>query len=105
MSDKITLKVAQKGWDSENNLIPVILLDRKTRTKLGVQEKDKVVVRFGDDVANSYVHVQFKDKIGKGATVNNALAQILTVNVNDEISIEKDETYVAPPVNRLNGIL
>lgn len=85
----VTLTIVKKGWNEENINIPLVLLDKRTRTALGVQAGEGVSVSKNGVNVIAGVQLQFRELIGRGASINQALANALAVDVNDTIDIDR----------------
>ena len=93
-------KVKRIGWNNEHPVTPVILIDGSERTRLDLQQGDvvKVVRRISKSIdlqSMAYVQIQFKDLIGQEvASLNSKLAEILQVQIDDEVEISKELTEI-----------
>ena len=83
------IKIVKIGWEEENNLVPLVLLDARTREELGVEFAGLVQVKNEDKFMLAGVQLQFKNLIGQGATINSYLSLLLSVKEGDEIEITK----------------
>ena len=81
------MKVVQKGWDGENLLVPIVLMDRVTRDKVGVNIPGVVTLKHEDKIIKAVVNKQFKALKGQGVTVNLTLACLLGLNLGDEVEV------------------
>jgi hypothetical protein len=82
--------VVKIGWEQENPIIPVVLLDKGTRTALAVEVGAKVNVSRDGKTSPAVVHLQFRNLIRSGASVNTALAGALGISQEDTITITKE---------------
>ena len=94
---KVDLKVGKIGWDNENPIVPIVLIDKVTRNVFGVEVGNvvKVFKSSGDVEVSSFaiVQVQFKELINKNvATLNTELNKKLEMKVGDVVSISKEVT-------------
>lgn len=86
----ITAVVAKIGWDNGNERIPVVLLDRKQRAQIGVEEQDLALVTKGDKSRVAFVHKQFWELVGSGkVTINGNLAQAISADMENEVVVSK----------------
>lgn len=89
IQEKKTMKVAQVGWQDENPLVAIVLLDKTTRRALGVAPGMIVsVAKTGSTKsAIAIVDRQFKDQVGKGVSINKVLGTCLELEVGNEITL------------------
>lgn len=90
--------VKKIGWENQNDIVPIILLSKSERDKIGVKEGDpvKVIVsnRDMDVVVISAVGKQFKDMLGKDSicSVNTQLAEKLRIIDGSKVTIDRNLT-------------
>ena len=105
------MKVAKIGWEKENFCLSVVLLDRKTRTAMGLPEGSIVKVKRADGIGGetyAMVFMQFKDLVGKGITVSTILVKALGLTEGMEVEISPYLVRNADgrlPFNRLSEYL
>lgn len=84
--------VAKIGWEGENPVTPIVLLDKKERDalQLGTTSMVKVKKVGSPTTSIAIVQLQFKQLVGlEVATLNTNLARKLGVAVNDKVEIVK----------------
>lgn len=89
-------KIVRKGWDKQNDVIPVILLSKADRDSVKAEKGQpvKVIKRLNGEVSFetiAIVQMQFKEHLDKlsSCTVNDVLANRLNVGVDDSVEISK----------------
>lgn len=86
-----TLPVGKVGWNEENPLTPIVLLDKKTRAELGLEIGSLVSVSKGKKKEVAIVQLQFWEFVGTGkCTLNTKLGKLLDVAVEGKVVIDKD---------------
>lgn len=82
------IEIGKLSWDKANEFMPILLLGRRKREELGIEQGDLVVV-----TANSRIILCGVDKQFRGhrevATLNYHLAYLLDVELGDNIKIGK----------------
>jgi hypothetical protein len=97
------MKIVQVGWEGCNNIIPLVLICKAERERLGVETlhectetpQNSVVklttTRAG--ISNStlaFTELQFKELIGLGkVTINQKIADSFDLDVDSEVEITK----------------
>lgn len=90
---KKKFEVGKVGWDNENYVIPIILLDKKTRASLNISENDVVRVINGANKSLAVVQIQFWELVGtKKCSINNKLQTLLDVNKGEKVTVDTDVT-------------
>ena len=85
----IEAKVIKVGFEKENPVLSIILLDLKTRGALNVQLGQVVkVTNIDDEEMLAVIMPQFKEFIGKGVAVNVVLGMALRLEPSDEVKLE-----------------
>jgi hypothetical protein len=88
---KKRFEVGKVGWENENFMIPIILLDKKTRAQLKINERDVVRVKNGVNKSLAVVQIQFWELVGTGkCTINNKLQNLLDVNKGEKVTVDTD---------------
>lgn len=91
-------KVCQIGWKDENTVASVVLLDGNERALLDIHARAviKVKKKLESEIyveALAFVHVQFREYIGKEmVTLSSKLAELLQCKLNEELTITKEVT-------------
>ena len=87
-----TMPVGRIGWDNENPIIPILLLDKKTRMELALEVGNLVAVTKGSKRTVAIVQLQFWELVGTGkCTINKKLGELIAdVAVDDLVTISKD---------------
>lgn len=105
------LNIVKVGFKNENLLVPIVLMDKKTRELYGLQQGDLAKIKRNDFKIVAIVHPQLKSvvKLHKDTpnqvTVNHVLSCLLRALEGYELEfIEKVEKPVEP-TNRMRGIV
>jgi hypothetical protein len=86
---EIEVRVAQVGWDREENRIPIILLGREKRQAIGMYASGVACVWTpADPMRKIMVRVfrQYRDKL-EAATINHALSSVLNVQEGANVCV------------------
>ena len=85
-------EVGKVGWENEN-IIPIVLVDKKTRARLGVDTGSMVKVSKASSKVVAVVNLQFWEFVGTGkCTLSTKLAEALDAKVGDSVKIEAGVT-------------
>jgi len=84
-------KVVKVGFEKQNPVLSIILMDRKTREALKVPVGYPVTVSKNEATLEAVVMPQFKTLIGKGVTANVVLAKALQLKEGDEVEVKRYE--------------
>ncbi len=86
-------EIGKVGWHDQNPMIPLVLLDKKTRTALEIKVRDIVRVKHGANESLALVHIQFWELVGtKKITANAKLSKTIDVNVGDKVWVSTSVT-------------
>lgn len=86
---KKKLEVGKVGWDDNNPMIPIVLIDKKLRATLGINVQDIVRIVNGANKTLAMVHIQFWEFVGtKKISLNDKASKKLDVNVGEKITID-----------------
>lgn len=88
--------IVKKGWEGANNNVPIILCDKATRRAIGVEDRDSVRVTHNGVTVLAYCTLQFRQDVGRGATVNDALARALILEAGNTVDVAKVIDTEAP---------
>jgi len=78
-----SMVVGKIGWDNANEFIPMVLVDKRTRTELGLEIGDLVYVSLGNKKVIAPVNLQFWELVGTGkCTLNRKLVESLVTEAS-----------------------
>lgn len=80
-------------FENRVGIIPVVLMDKKSREAIHTQPNDMVIIRHGEKFVIAVVGLVFKGNIGKGMMVCHLVSQSLQVNSGYKVDVVKGASF------------